>query len=468
MARIASAVFSARSSRIRQQPGVASSSSSSSSSASNTADVNIVGGRKLLFGLGGVASTSSSSSSATSTSVSASVTTSILSSAIASVSSSSLPPPSPSATTRRSASSSFLNIGESKDDPLADSDSDSDEYLSTTREGDVEVSDLRERDLSNDYNYIERGKLLLDSSSSSSQRNLQRGSSVEALDRRRRAAGLAAGKSDFQVEKDHRQAGTSSSSSPDFSGDTVLLLSSQQPFVTATLLPPLSVPPTPSILRDRRKALAARRNELTTTQWMSGWLVKQGHIRKSWKRRWFVLTGDVLVYFKTQVKSSQVAELRARVGGGVGGTGGGGGSLTNSLNESTIPVVTRTSSGKQLATSAGGSATSASSLLQTPAGTIGIKDFTLERAPPNRFPKPHGMRLASKSTVMLEYLFFADDEASYADWSAALSEALRAWEELDAEIGRLQQAQSAAALEIVEDEASQWGGVGGTSRSKRR
>jgi len=356
---------------------------------------------------------------------------------------------------------------------LADSDSDSD-FTPTPHEGEVDANgngvtgsvDLRDREVSNDNVNFNDGKLLetslLLSTSASSQRISQRGTSVEALDRRRRAAGLAAGKSDFQIEKD-RQAGLISSSSPDFSGETVLL----QPLVS-TLLPPLSLPSTPAGLRDRRKALVARRNELTSTQWMSGWLVKQGHIRKSWKRRWFVLTGDVLVYFKTQVKSSQVTELRAR--GGVGGSGGGGGASSSSLlmMDTLQPLLTSSAkpSLKPSATASSGSSLASGQPLHTPAGTIGIKDFTLERASADRFPKPFGMRLASKSTVTLEYLFFAEDEASYNDWSAALLEALKAWEELEADIGILQQAQSAAALEIVASDARQWGGVGGTSRRR--
>jgi len=32
----------------------------------------------------------------------------------------------------------------------------------------------------------------------------------------------------------------------------------------------------------------------------AGFLLKQGHVRKNWKKRWFVLQGDMLFYFKTK------------------------------------------------------------------------------------------------------------------------------------------------------------------------
>ena len=32
---------------------------------------------------------------------------------------------------------------------------------------------------------------------------------------------------------------------------------------------------------------------------VSGWLLKRGGLRKSWKRRWFVLEGTTVSYFKT-------------------------------------------------------------------------------------------------------------------------------------------------------------------------
>mmetsp|Transcript_7366 Transcript_7366/g.12380 ORF Transcript_7366/g.12380 Transcript_7366/m.12380 type:complete len:522 (+) Transcript_7366:80-1645(+) len=38
---------------------------------------------------------------------------------------------------------------------------------------------------------------------------------------------------------------------------------------------------------------------LATVATKSGWLVKQGHIFRTWKKRWFVLEGPLLKYFKT-------------------------------------------------------------------------------------------------------------------------------------------------------------------------
>jgi len=41
-----------------------------------------------------------------------------------------------------------------------------------------------------------------------------------------------------------------------------------------------------------------------------GWLIKQGGKIKTWKKRWFVLKGDTLYYFKTQKDAEQTGEIK--------------------------------------------------------------------------------------------------------------------------------------------------------------
>lgn len=41
-----------------------------------------------------------------------------------------------------------------------------------------------------------------------------------------------------------------------------------------------------------------------------GWLTKQGGAYKSWKKRWFVLKGDTLYYFKTKSDTAQTGEIK--------------------------------------------------------------------------------------------------------------------------------------------------------------
>merc|ERR1711934_324308 len=41
-----------------------------------------------------------------------------------------------------------------------------------------------------------------------------------------------------------------------------------------------------------------------------GFLTKQGGSIKTWKKRWFVLKGDTLYYFKTQKDPEQTGEIK--------------------------------------------------------------------------------------------------------------------------------------------------------------
>ena len=40
-----------------------------------------------------------------------------------------------------------------------------------------------------------------------------------------------------------------------------------------------------------------------------GWLVKQGGSWKSWKHRWFVIDGHILIYYKDQLKIKKMGEI---------------------------------------------------------------------------------------------------------------------------------------------------------------
>lgn len=82
-----------------------------------------------------------------------------------------------------------------------------------------------------------------------------------------------------------------------------------------TTPPPLPVPPIPpaavspmtelflrtagggAIGASQSSALLARKLELETRVLRRGWLTKQGHVLRSWRRRWFVLVGAELSYY---------------------------------------------------------------------------------------------------------------------------------------------------------------------------
>lgn len=96
-----------------------------------------------------------------------------------------------------------------------------------------------------------------------------------------------------------------------------------------------------------------------------GWLVKQGHQFKTWKRRWFHLQGYELSYYRKP--PHPVTGLSGMV----------------------------------------------------PAGTVDIRKYTLEEAHLSR--SALGMRLSAKHAMDDEYLIYAETEADFVAWVKGIS-----------------------------------------------
>ena len=238
--------------------------------------------------------------------------------------------------------------------------------------------------------------------------------------RSQRAADLAAGRK-------------TSSALPSGSIDEQPLLSRPPHALGSTLL---SGAPKPQLLRERRRHLAAVRAELLSRTWAQGWLVKQGHVRKTWRRRWFLLRGCNLTYFRS---AQAIPADRALSDGGA--------SAADSEPSSAAPA--RGVSG----VSGGGGAYS-----EEPAGIIDIRQFSLEKAALSR--SALCFRLAHKHSSF-DYLVHADegDEAGFVAWVRALTLAMRSFDDLSAEIGLFLSAQAAAALH--QQAVGRLGGLGG-------
>ena len=81
--------------------------------------------------------------------------------------------------------------------------------------------------------------------------------------------------------------------------------------------PPLLPPRTPASNLAKLSAYESR-------VWQVGWLYKEGHVRRNWKRRWFVLRGWSLQYFRRGPRSEGAAEAAVREAmDGSKGLGGG-------------------------------------------------------------------------------------------------------------------------------------------------
>jgi len=197
--------------------------------------------------------------------------------------------------------------------------------------------------------------------------------------------------------------------------------------------------PKPHLLRERRRHLAAVRAELLSRTWAQGWLVKQGHVRKTWRRRWFLLRGCNLTYFRSL---QAIGADRALPDGGTP-------EIAAAYSEPSSAAPARGVSG----VSGGGGAYS-----EEPAGIIDIRQFSLEKAALSR--SALCFRLAHKHSSF-DYLVHADegDEAGFVAWVRALTLAMRSFDDLSAEIDLFLSAQAAAALH--QQAVGRLGGSGG-------
>lgn len=190
----------------------------------------------------------------------------------------------------------------------------------------------------------------------------------------------------------------------------------------------LSLLAQPNVWREQRRKLAGIRHDLLYRVWKKGWLVKQGHVRKNWKRRWFVLQGFTLSYSKKESHVGIGAGSRAEAAGdedmdadnfGGDATAAGGGHSSSAFD----------------AIASSGAA---------PAGTLDIRDFSLEKASVPR--SSLCMRLSSKRVIDLEYFIYAENEADFVSWVKVLSSAMKEWDEMFRCIAALQLAKSAASM----------------------
>jgi hypothetical protein len=160
-------------------------------------------------------------------------------------------------------------------------------------------------------------------------------------------------------------------------------------------------------------AAAARARELEATLWFAGWLRKRGHVRKGFKRRWFVLRGFQLAYYRAgprdegaaaAIAAAAVAAAVAVSQKGGGGGGGGGGEQVPPQPAAALPQ-----SGEE------------------PAGVLDIRGFSAEAAAMER--SLLALRLVSK-TRELEYVVCAEREADFVNWVKALTLCRAAWEKV--------------------------------------
>ena len=161
-------------------------------------------------------------------------------------------------------------------------------------------------------------------------------------------------------------------------------------------------------------ALSAR-SELSQRIWWAGWLFKQGHVRLTWRRRWFVLEGHTLRYFRRGPLDSSAAAL-AFLPPLVPAPGGGGAAGA----EAQPPPPTREELLSQLCPPNG----------LAPAGSLDIREYTLEAAggAGGKGGSQLAMRLASRLAAHQQFLFVAETEAEFVAWVKVFTVSIKEWE----------------------------------------
>ena len=117
------------------------------------------------------------------------------------------------------------------------------------------------------------------------------------------------------VGKTHRGDEEGRSSSGSFSGGSSSSSNQKQS------APPSSTAPLPSNTAAITPTAAPAASPVTGTSlesrlWHEGWLVKQGHAFRNWRKRWFVLKGFELAYYKTQPPPPSSSSSSSGGGGG--------------------------------------------------------------------------------------------------------------------------------------------------------
>jgi hypothetical protein len=145
--------------------------------------------------------------------------------------------------------------------------------------------------------------------------------------------------------------------------------------------------------------------ELERVLWYAGWLSKRGHVGNTgFKRRWFVLQGSRLAYYRSGPRDEAAAAAAAAA--------------------AVAAAIAKTQRGHAVAAAAAPAAVLPPSA-EEPAGTLDIRCFSAEAAAMEK--SLLALRLVSK-TAELEYVVTAETERDFVAWVKALTLCRVAWE----------------------------------------
>lgn len=179
-------------------------------------------------------------------------------------------------------------------------------------------------------------------------------------------------------------------------------------FLTSPASPPVGAD---AEWREARARLVARAAQLASVVWRVGWLSKEGHLRRNWTRRWFVLRGATLSYYRRGPPNEAVAIAAVRT----------------AAAGNSVPVDVR------VIAPAG-----------APAGEIDIREYGLEAATSTL--SNLSARLVSRRVPDSQYLITADTEQDFVAWVKGVSGAMAQFEGLERERAALELARGVGSL----------------------
>jgi hypothetical protein len=186
-----------------------------------------------------------------------------------------------------------------------------------------------------------------------------------------------------------------------------------------------------------RRRLVAIKAELESRSSLEGFLFKQGHQFKTWRRRWFVLIGSELCYYRSRPELEKALE-KASPSASVGGSSEALNQLAEMSPFASLAAGVIDLQNYYVEETAVAKSNYAIRLVSKPL-TSSIQNFSssLYDDSSRRVSSASKSKLKSVTSTWKEYLIYAESEQDYKQWITNIRSVIRAFDDLNDEIMKL-------------------------------